>query len=254
VYDEATSLLQGTDTAMRRPEETSAWFAGTSAAILAEITQAERAIGAHSSPEFKAAAVDMKILAGLARYHSERLLGGVEYNLYKLGGGLHAFDNAIEHERRAVQAWTDVVTAAGDVYTARQTFGIPSRAFPHHWSDELKMLESDFDALLAERKTAVARPDAKVAQLRTFDPTVRTLSAVLTRPASASPGRDLVVSAKVTAAAGVKWVRLRYRHVNQKEDYQAVEMALDPRTGEHAAAVPASFVNSKWDLMYFVER
>jgi len=253
VYDEATSLLQGTDTAMRRPEETSAWFANTSAAILSEIAQAERAIGAHSSPEFKVAAVDMKILAALARYHSERLLGGVEYDLYKLGGDLHAFDNAIEHERRAVQAWSDVVTNAGDVYTSRQTFGIPSRAFPHHWSDELKILKSDFDALLAERKTAVARPDAKVAQLRTYDPKVKTPSAVLTRPASADPGRDLAVSAKVTAPAGVKWVRLRYRHVNQKEDYQAVEMALDPRSGQYTAAVPASFVNSKWDLMYFVE-
>jgi hypothetical protein len=253
VQDEATSLLQGTDTAMRRPEETSAWFAKTSAAILAETAEAERAMGARASPEFKVALVDMKILAALARYHSARLLAGVEYALYKTGGDLLAFDNAIGHERRAVQAWTDVVAIADGVYTPRQTFGIPSRAFPHHWSDELQMLKSDFDALLAERKSAVVRPDVKAARLRTFDPKLKTLSAVLTRPSIADPRQDLPVSAKVTAPAGVKWVRLRYRHVNQKEDYQAIAMVLDPRTGQYTASIPASFVDSKWDLMYCVE-
>ena len=45
VREEATSILEGTDTAMRRPEETSRWFAETSDAILAEVAAAERALG-----------------------------------------------------------------------------------------------------------------------------------------------------------------------------------------------------------------
>ena len=36
VRQEATSILEGTDTAMRRPEETSRWFAQISDAILAK--------------------------------------------------------------------------------------------------------------------------------------------------------------------------------------------------------------------------
>jgi len=51
----------------------------------------------------------------------------------------------------------------------------------------------------------------------------------------------------------VKWIRLRYRHLNQKEDYQTAEMALDAQSGFYAASIPASFIDPHWDLMYFVE-
>jgi hypothetical protein len=48
VREEATSILEGTDTAMRRPGETSRWFAETSDAILAEAAAAERIVGEHT--------------------------------------------------------------------------------------------------------------------------------------------------------------------------------------------------------------
>ena len=69
----------------------------------------------------------------------------------------------------------------------------------------------------------------------------------------AVPGQDFDVQVKATAPTGVKWIRLRYRHVNQKEDYQTAEMALDGRTDFYAASIPASFIDARWDLMYFVE-
>ena len=58
-------------------------------------------------------------------------------------------------------------------------------------------------------------------------------------PAVAVPGQDFVVQVKVAAPAGVKWIRLRYRHVNQKEDYQTADMTLDARTGVYAGSIPA---------------
>jgi len=61
------------------------------------------------------------------------------------------------------------------------------------------------------------------------------------------------VSAKVTDPAGIKWVKLRYRHVTQYEDYETADMTLDPKTGLYNATIPASFVDPKWDTMYFVE-
>ena len=57
----------------------------------------------------------------------------------------------------------------------------------------------------------------------------------------------------MTAPAGVKWVRLRYRHATQYEDYQTAEMTLDAKTGNYTARIPAAFADPKWDLMYFVE-
>ncbi len=251
----AASIIEGTDTAMRRPEETSRWFAQTSDAILAEVTAAERAFGGRaSSNEFKSTATDAKILAALARYHSWRQLGGVNYNLYKQAGDLTAFDEAIANERSAIQAWREMVDAAGDFYIDNMAFGPSARGFPRHWKDELKALDTEFEQLLAERRTATARADAKTVRIPARDPNPK-LPVVTFVPgtAVAAPGQNFVVQAKVAAPAGVKWIRLRYRHVNQKEDYQTADMTLDSRTGMYAGSIPASFVDPQWDLMYLIE-
>jgi hypothetical protein len=66
-------------------------------------------------------------------------------------------------------------------------------------------------------------------------------------------GLNLEIAAQVTAPAGVKSVRLRYRHTTQYEDYQTAEMTLDAKTGNYTARIPAAFNEPKWDLMYFIE-
>jgi hypothetical protein len=71
--------------------------------------------------------------------------------------------------------------------------------------------------------------------------------------ATAEPGRDLRIAARVEDPAGVKSVHLRFRHLTQYEDYQSLDMALDATTGLYATRIPASFVLPNWDLMFFVE-
>ena len=89
VREEAKSLVQGTDTAMRRPEETSRWFARTADSILAEAAAAEKS---GTGKELFSTLTDLRILAALARYHSWRLLAGVQYNLWKESHDLKDFD------------------------------------------------------------------------------------------------------------------------------------------------------------------
>jgi len=256
VREEATSLLQGTDTAMRRPEETSRWFAGTSEAILAEVAAAEQAFGGRTnSNEFRSTMTDAKMLAALARYHSWRQLGGVNYSLYKQAGDLAAFDEGIADERQAVQAWHELVAAAGDFYIDEMWFGTTGRGFPHHWKDELKTLDSELDGLLAERQSATAGTNGRAVRIpaRDSNPRMPVVTFVQRPPAPAVPGRDYVVQVQATAPEGLKWIHLRYRHVNQKEDYQTTDMAPEAQTGRYAASIPAAFIDPHWDLMYFVE-
>jgi hypothetical protein len=251
--DEARSLLRGSDTAMRRPQETSRWFANISADILAYVGRAETAIGSRRGNEFLSTITDLKILAGLARYHSERLLGGVAYNLYKETGDLAAFDQAIGYEKRAVQAWTDMVAAAGDVYSENLVFGAHDVGFRRHWKEELKLVQDDFQKVLAERQNARQRADAKTAPSVERPANSHPPDVQLQPVSSATPGQDLAVAARVISPVGVKWVRLRYRHLTQYEDYQTAEMSVDARTGLYRAHIPAAFIDSKWDLMYFIE-
>jgi hypothetical protein len=242
VRDEAKSILAGTETPMRRPEETSRWFAKRADAIEEQIKLA----GNNSGNEFRSTITDLRILAGLARYHSWRLLAGVQYNLYKQAGDLAAFDEAVADERHALEAWKQMVNAAGDVYNENLAFGAHAVGFARHWKEEYALLNHDFEQLLAERTKATGTPAAAHHTLATGTP----------EPPKAEllpMGKDYTVSARVTAPSGVKWVRLRYRHVTQVEDYQTAEMTLDSKTGAYVGRIPAAFVDPKWDLMYFIE-
>lgn len=248
--DEARSVLQDADTPMRRPQETSRWFAQTASEISSELTLAEKAAGATSGNEFFSTTTDLKILAGLARYYAARLPAAVAYNVYKESGNTTAFDEAIAGEKRAVEAWRGIVAAAGDVYNDHLPFGARAAGFRQHWREELALLEQDFAMLEAERAKVQTRPGRKLAAR---DPNRKAPVVSLIPPSAAEPGRDLQITAKVIASEDVKWIRLRYRHVTQYEDYQTAEMALDAKSGLYKAAIPAAFIDPKWDLMYFVE-
>src|SRR4030067_2950872 len=102
---------------------------------------------ARTNNEFKSTMTDARMLAALARYHSWRQLGGVNYNLYKQAGDLAAFDEAIANERNAVQAWHELVGTAGDFYSDNMWFGPTGRAFSHHWKDEREFLDAEFERL-----------------------------------------------------------------------------------------------------------
>ena len=248
--DEARGILQDADTPMRRPQETSRWFAQTASEISSELSLAEKAIGAKPGNEFLSTATDLRILAALAQYYASRLPAAVAYNVYKESGDTAAFDEAIAGEKRALGAWSAMVAAAGDVYNDHLPFGARAVGFRQHWREELALLERDLAALEAERAKVESKPGRKLAPR---DADLKPPVVSLVPPASAEPGRDLRITAKVAAPEQVKWMRLRYRHVSQYEDYQTAEMTLDAKTGVYTAAIPAAFIDPKWNLMYFVE-
>ncbi|MDP2995869.1 MAG: hypothetical protein Q8N47_00185 [Bryobacterales bacterium] len=249
--DAAKSILSGGDTSMRRPEETSRWFSSQAEAVLKHVREAEAA-GA-SGNEARSTITDLKILAWLASYHASRLHAAVSYNIYRDSGDLAAFDRAIAHERTAVSAWQEIVNSAGDVYSDDLAFGVHRTGFPRHWKEELQKLQQGLEQLVAQRSqarqaTAKAAPRPRVPSGDTQAPRVR-----LEPAGTARPGQDLRIAARAEDASGVKSMRLRYRRLTQYEDYQAVDMSLDVKTGLYVAQIPGGFITPEWDLMYFVE-
>ena len=343
--DQAKSLVEGTDTAMRRPAETSRWFLQTSNQILELTAQAEKSIGNRRSSEFISTTTDLKILAGLAKYHSERLPAGVSYNLYQQTADLFALDDAVGHESQAVSAWGGLVAAAADVYSRDLAFGVHRVGFSRHWEEELQKLRNGLKQLEAQQLKAQPRSTSEALSIvhvpvrrhipsstvrlrstvsagdgvadvqvryrcdkeawrsidmsptgewryqvdvplvegarniRYFieardsqghaatmpargadDPIVMTITnddqppqVELGQVQSPKPGSPVDVTAKVRDASGVKWVRLRYRHLTQFEDYRTEEMKYDPQMGLWSATIPGTFVVPQYDLMYFIE-
>ena len=252
--DEARSLIDGTATSKRRPEETSQWFSDTADGILAHVARVDLS-NAPLNSEVRSTVTDLKILAWLARYYAARLPAAVDYNLFTMSGDPKALDAAIASERKAVDAWGQVVESAGDVYASDLAFGVHAVGFPRHWSEELAKLRQGLAGLTEQREklhppaTAVSKELPHLTHGADNQPPAVTL-----QPAGkARPAEALLVTARAEDPSGIKSLRLRYRHLTQMEDYLTADMVQDSSTGLYSAKIPGEFITTSQDLMYFVE-
>jgi hypothetical protein len=251
--DEAKRILAREDTAKRRPEETAAFLGSLAMNILEHAASAEKTRRAGANKELSTTLADVRILAHLALFHASRLEAAVSYNLWKETGQSSYFDDAIGKEKRAVAEWEKMVAAAGDVYATDLAFGVHRVGFPRHWKEELERLREGLAKLTAERgKLPPSSPSVPPRPPRgTGDgqpPVVQIMPGGM-----ASPGLDFRVTAKVNDRSGLKWVRLRYRHLTQFEDYETAEMKCDATSSMCTGVIPAAFINPKWDLIWFIE-
>ncbi len=71
--------------------------------------------------------------------------------------------------------------------------------------------------------------------------------------ASAPTGKLLTLTAEARDPSGVKWVRVLYRSVNQRLDYQIVPMLPTGKGDQYQAEIPAEHIAPEFDLMYLIE-
>jgi hypothetical protein len=149
--DAADYIIQGLPSPRRTPMETSQWFAHASSDVRQLIAQAEQHAGPHPSKEFASTIIDLKILSDLAAYHSHRIPAGLSYALFEKTHDLNALDDAIAHEKQAIDAWSDIVHDAGDAYNSDLMMGLPSADLSGHWRDELVKLNAGLATLEKQR-------------------------------------------------------------------------------------------------------
>jgi hypothetical protein len=254
--EEARMVLEGDETAKTRPGENSRWFAQTAADISAQIAEAGKRIGSHRNQEFDSTITDLKILANLALFHSRRIPAAVSYRLFERTKDPQALDDAIAAERSAVEAWRQLVAAAGDFYAQDLMMGVRGAGLCGHWKDELAALETGLAALKRQRRELKSTNDARTAPR--YQPFAATgdgaAPVVVHQPVTTAPaGKPLTITAQVSDPSGVKWVRLRYRSVNQYQDYRTLPMLPAGGIDHYRAVIPAEDIAPTWDLMYFIE-
>jgi hypothetical protein len=254
--EEAKNLIDSGETAKTRPPETSRWFNQTAEDINGQIAAAEKRVGRFRNKEFDSTLTDLKILANLALYHARRIPAAVSYRLFERTQDLKALEDAIAHERNALTAWRQLVAAAGDVYTDDLMMGVRGASLCGHWKDELTALEKGLETLERQRRDfrpagALMTPPRYEAVANTGDhePPVVIHQPVTTAPA----GQPLAILAEVRNPAGVKWVHLRYRSVNQHQDFRMLPMLPTGEKDHYKAVIPAEHVVPRWDLMYLIE-
>lgn len=259
--EEAQMLLEGGETARILPSTNSQWFAQTWAAINQLIAEAEKVAGNSQNKEFNSTITDLKILSNLALYHARRIPAAVSYRLFERSQDVAALDDAIAYERNAIEAWRQIVAAAGDVYADNLMMGVCIADLCGHWKDELVSLEKGLVSLEQKRDsfkaeasvkaaTVKAAPNYKVVSSATHDK----LFQIIHQPVTGAPaGKPITVGVKVSTPAGIKWVRLRYRSVNQEQDYQTLEMRPTGEKNAYQVVVPAGEIDPTWDFMYLIE-
>lgn len=252
--EEAQLLIAGGETAKVRPAENSRWFVHITADIAVQVSNAEKVIGSHRSKEFDSTVTDLKILAHLALFHSRRIPAAVSYRLFERTKDPKSLEDAINYERRAIEAWRQLVSVAGDFYTEDLMMGVRGANLCGHWKDELAALEKGLAALEQQQRdlkpTVQTKPAPRFSLMagEGAGPTV-IHQAVVAAPAN----KPLTITAEVRAPAGVKWVHLRYRSVNQRQDYRTLPMLPTGNSQIFKAVIPADEIAPTWDFMYYIE-
>lgn len=255
--DAARQLLADEFSAKRTPWHTSQWLAAVSRQILQNVRAANVAavnLEGAAAREYRATVTDLRILAFLARYHAARMEAAVWYHIYLQTKDRFALDRCVADEAQAVEGWKQIIASAGDVYPETLKFGVHRVGFPWHWKEELPRLEASLaklrdlpseDSLENDKRQRITRRMAAAPP--------QPLSIDVARPLVVNPGKDLSVTATIQGKLDLQWIRLRYRHLTQFEDYESADMRLDPATGKYVGTIPGSFIVPEWDLMYFVE-
>ena len=253
---EAQLLLTNGETAKTRPAETGRWFAQVARDLDGLIDQAEQCVGTRRNREFDSTVTDLRILSRLALYHSRRIPAAVSYRLFVRTQDPRALADAIGYEGEAVEAWRQIVEAAGDYYTDDIMMGLRGAGLCGHWKDELTALQTGLDELKAQKNGLARDQGMKPAPRYTTalpDGNHEPPLAVLRTTIGARVGEPLTVTAEVRDPSGVQWVHLRYRAVNQRLDFQSLPMQATGKSNEFQAVIPAEQLDPKWDLMYFIE-
>ena len=260
--DEAKLRTEGGETARILPSANSRWFRQTAESLNQLIAEAEKNIGKNPTKEFTSTVTDLRILSNLALYHANRILAAVNYRMFDRSQNAAALDEALVNERASVGAWRQLVAAAGDVYTDNLALGVCVADLCGHWKDELSALEKSLasleqkrTALRAEASTAKATtPTAALSYKKLPEGSAINPFQISHQPVTSAPaGQPINLSVQVSAPAGIKWVRLRYRNVNQELAYQTLPMQATGEKDTFRAVVPADQINPKWDFMYFIE-
>jgi hypothetical protein len=252
IDDFADELLQGERSATYSPIEVAQWiedYAGEASRRLAE--GAAKATG-KERPEYRRMAIDIELQAALGRFFGAKFRAGVLYRIHERTASRAALEACLERYRAAREIWSGLATRAKGVYTADITVGELCQ-LRGHWLDRLPDMDKDI-ALVAGR-LAQASPGEPTPAIRSAiaealgRPVREDISCNHTVPLRLRPGEPLELT--IAPAKRLATVRLYYRHVNQAERYESVEMTAAGLRWQ--ATIPGAYTAGAYPIEYYFE-
>ena len=227
-------------------------FCDTAGRHLAEAM--EKTTNIHDA-SFRQIMVDVNIQIGIGRFFALKLRAGVQYGLFEQAHDVEALKQAVQMYRSARDTWAQMAGDAKSVYVPDLSYGLT----PHlrgHWSDRVAAIDDDINDMkrvLAELDGSSVSVSQSSQKANTFLSSILREPLILqcehTAPGSFQPGASIKIVASTNEANG-RSLRLHYRHVNQAEEYVAVDM--EKKEGRYSAVIPGSYTDSLFPLQYFL--
>ena len=253
----AGELLDGIPTGKYTPAWVAAQLERDAEDARAELQKAKSKMRDPNSPEFRRLAVDITLQAGLGEFFAAKFRAGVLFAIYQRSQYLPALEAALKANRAAQATWAELADTAKGVYRDDVTFG-PEYFQRGHWQDRLAAMDEDiadmqkllnptddnkkipskFDAKTVEQAMNAVHENLKPANLPL-------LADFHQPPSSFKRGHSLAIAVHAPKVAGV---RLRYRRVNQAEDWQMVDMEQAGK--DFRAEISAAYTDSPFPLQY----
>ncbi len=252
INDYADSLLEGNRNGKYSPIEVAEWIEDYASAALDALSRANKTAKNRDSAEYRRMTIDAGLQARLGRFFGAKFRAGVLYRIYEKTASGAALEASIRQYESARNVWADLAGRAKPVYQADITVGEHPQ-LRGHWMDRIPAIDADLHALAAKLgETKSATPDARVAAAiadALGRPKRIAVGCRHAPPPNFTAGQPL--SIQLSTAARCNSVRLYYRHVDQAEDYEAVEMTL---TGDgYRASIPAAYTSTHFPLEYMFE-
>ena len=199
-------------------------------------------------------AIDVGIQAALGNFFAARFRAGVLFAIHERTGDRIALEEALKTYRSARDIWAKMAESARSVYVADVTVG-ELAWLRGHWTDRLPAIDADI-ANMAKRLDVATVQTPAAAHAKAA------ITAALAVPARGSIAcshtpephlRDkepLYVELKAPQTGSA---RLWYRHFNQAERWQTVEMLPLPDSDRFRASIDASFTQSPYPVQYYFE-
>ncbi len=250
--DYVAALLDEDNRRRYSPLDIADWLEAMADGIGARV-QSMRGSASFDRPEVQRISIDLRILAGIARFFAEKFRAACWAELFLLSDDHATRERAGRHLERAVMAWKEAGDAATGTYQDDISFG-RQHFMRETWAFRLADIRKEARDLDGWRKgDGGGNPThpgesgkALIAALEARRPTsCREMPVQF--PTSFTPGEAVEITADGGSARDLV---LHYRHVNQAERWCSVPM--DQAGGSWKVAIPGDYTSAPFYLQFYI--
>ncbi len=253
INDFAAEVVKNERCGKYSPAEVARWLDAAADNAASHLREAETRVPDKDAPEFRRAAIDLRIQIGIGRFFAAKFRSGLFHAAFEQSRDRAALEEAIKQYQRAREIWHSFTESAKTAYVSDITFGTR----PHqrgNWLDRLPSIDediADMQKLLDAASSSGNSVNSKLLHDLTADERREDMELQHTPARAFSPGQPLEIAIAVPPIQTQLSVRLYYRHANQAERYQSEDMHADG--SRFSALIPAGYTKSKYPLQYYFE-